>query len=76
MELVAHTQDLVASTAAPSEEYLRKLAEAPAASVFTPLSVGYLKQAFWDEVGQDEQTAVVERGFPSRNTLAKIAGDH
>jgi hypothetical protein len=77
MELVAHAQNLVASTATPLEEHLHKLAAAPVDSIFTPLSVGYLKQAFWDEVGSERQTAVVERGFPSRNTqAARNAGGH
>jgi hypothetical protein len=75
MTLAAHAQDLVASTASPSEEYLHKLAVAPIDSIFTPLSAGYLKLAFWDEVGQ-KQNATVERGFPSRNTGAKISGGY
>ena len=75
MDLVPHAQELVASMATPSEEQLHKLAGAPVTSVFTPLSVHYLKQAFWDEVGQEKHNAVVERGFPSRNTQARTAGD-
>ena len=52
MQLVPHTQELVASMASPSEEQLHKLAAAPVDSVFTPLSVCYLQLAFWNEVGQ------------------------
>jgi hypothetical protein len=79
MELVAHAQSLIASTALPSDERLHKLAAAEVDSLFTPLSAGYLKLAFWDEVGEETQHAVVERGFPSRNTQAmrsKIAGGY
>jgi hypothetical protein len=78
MELVAHTQDLVASMTTASSEHLHKFASAPVDEIFTPLSVSYLKQAFWDEV-QEEKTADVERGLPSRNTQAlskKTAGGH
>lgn len=69
MELVAHTQELISSMAMPPSESLHKLAAAPVASVFTPLSAGYLKLAFWDELGI-ESLATVERGLPSRNTSA------
>lgn len=72
MELVAHAQDLMSSMASPSSEHLHKLSSAPAGEVFTPLSVNYLKLAYWDEV------AGVERGDPSKNTWPtnKIAGGH
>ena len=79
MELVTHTQDLVASMASPSETSLHKFAAASADDVFTPLAVCYLKQAYWDEVGTDTKTAAVERGLPSRTTEAQsktTAGDH
>jgi len=79
MDLVAHAQDLVASTAPPSEMHLHKLASLSADAVFTPLSVCYLKQAFWDETGAALSTTSVERGLPSRNTWdqsTKIAGGH
>ena len=71
MELVAHAQTLVASTATPLEEHLHKLSAAPVESIFTPLSAGYLKLAFWDEVGDENLTAVVERVSPSKNTQAQ-----
>ena len=68
MELVAHAQDLMSSMASPSGE-LHKLSAAPAGDLFTPLSASYLKLAFWDEVGVEQQaSAGVERGLPSRNT--------
>jgi hypothetical protein len=79
MELVAHAPSFIASTALPSDGRLHKLAAAPVEALFTPLSVGYLKLAYWDEVGDDSQHAVVERGIPSRNTQAlstKTAGGH
>jgi hypothetical protein len=47
MELIPHTQDLMA-TVAPIE--LNKLASASAEDLLTPLSAHYLKLAFWDEV--------------------------
>jgi hypothetical protein len=68
MELVAHAPELISSMAMPSHDQLYKLASAPIASVFTPLSASYFKLAFWDEV----TPASVERGFPSRNTSAMI----
>jgi hypothetical protein len=73
MELVAHAQDLIGSTAPPSSEYLHKLSSAPVGSVFTPLTASYLKLAFWDETA-----AGVERGLPSRNTrpTTKLIGEH
>lgn len=68
MELVTHAQDFMSSMATPSSE-LHKLSFAPVGDVFTPLSAHYLKLAFWDEVGVDQQaSAGVERGLPSRNT--------
>jgi hypothetical protein len=67
MELVAHAQDLVTSSAMPSSEQLRKLASMSTEAMFTPLSASYIKLAFWDEVGN----AIVERALPSRNTPAK-----
>lgn len=79
MEIVTHTQDLVASMASPSDADLRKFAAAPAESLFTPLSATYMKLAFWDEVGTESSNAAVERGYPSRNTgapLKKTAGGH
>jgi hypothetical protein len=65
MELVASTQDLLASAATPSEEELHKLASVPVGELFTPLSFQYLKTAFWDETGTGSN---VERGLPSKNT--------
>jgi hypothetical protein len=69
MELVTHTQELISSMQMPPTESLSKLAAAPVEAVFTPLSAGYFKLAFWDELGV-EPPASVERGFPSRNTSA------
>jgi intein/homing endonuclease len=68
VELVAHTQDLVASL--PPEWHLQKIAGAATHEVFTPLTVQYFKLAFWDEVPPDT-SATVERGHPSRNTSAQ-----
>ncbi len=78
MELVTHIQELIPSMAMPPSEYLCKLAMAPVESIFTPLSAGYFKLAFWDELGA-ESPATVERGLPSRNTSAirpKVAGGY
>jgi len=73
VELVAHTQDLVASL---PHEQIQKIAAASTHEVFTPLSVRYLKLAYWDEVPL-EMSATVERGYPSRNTSAqKTVGGH
>jgi hypothetical protein len=75
MELVASAQELVGSAARPSDVHLLKLANAPVAEVFTPLSFAYLTNAFLDELGDGAgggsvkaSQADVERGFPSRNT--------
>jgi hypothetical protein len=52
-----------------SDAGLKKLAQVPVNELFTSLSAAYLKNAFWDEVGDAKQaSADVERGFPSRNT--------
>lgn len=51
MELVASSQDLVASAATPSDRDLLKLAAAPLQEMFTPLSAAYLKTSFMDEFG-------------------------
>jgi hypothetical protein len=71
MELVASTQDLLASAARPSEVDLHKLAAVPVSDIFTPLSFRYLRDAFKDEMGElktAKAEANVERGLPSRNT--------
>lgn len=47
MDLIPHTQDLMA-TVAPTE--LNKLASASAEELFTPLTANYLKLAFRDEI--------------------------
>ena len=70
MNLVAHAQDLVASAAPEPSGHLHKIASASVDSVFTPLSVCYFKQAFWDEVGVTSPNAIVQRGFLSGNTPA------
>lgn len=76
MDMVAHAQDLLI-TAAPADGALMKIASAPVETVFTPLSVAYLKTAFLDEMGtpalvgdgwgKPTANANAERGFPSRN---------
>ncbi len=67
MDLVAHSQELMTLEGMPSDGH--KLASVSPEEVFTPLSVSYFNDAFWDEVGTaDTQTSTVERGIPSRNT--------
>jgi hypothetical protein len=68
MDLVAHSQEVMTLEGMPSDGH--KLASAPVDDVFTPLSVAYLHNAFWDEVGTADgnPTSSVERGSPSRNT--------
>lgn len=51
MDMVANAQDLLASTATPSDGALLKIASAPVDEIFTPLSVAYLQNAFLDELG-------------------------
>lgn len=51
----------------PDVEELHKCASVPVDQFFTPLSVAYLKNAFWDEVGVNTGTgpvAGVERVYP------------
>lgn len=52
MDMVAHTQELLPSIATGS---LLKIAAAPVEEVFTPLSVAYINNAFFDEVGVGEK---------------------
>lgn len=67
MDLVAHSQELMSMAGMPSDGH--KLASAPVDDVFTPLSVSYFNNAFWDEVGTaGDNDTNVERGLPSRNT--------
>ena len=77
MELVANTQDLIKSAAAPTDVEMHKLAEAAPEDLFTPLAYHYLNGAFRDEVPfaipykgvvENVSAASVERGLPSRNT--------
>lgn len=70
MELVANTQELIASSGLPSGDDLYKFSTAPVEEVFTPLSVAYLQSAFWDETGVEEKTSGVEKALPSKNTWA------
>jgi hypothetical protein len=49
MDLVAHVQPLLSAAIDPSDD-LYKVASAPVDDVFTPLSVAYLQDAFWNEV--------------------------
>lgn len=80
MDLVASTQQLIKSAATANDSELRKLAEAPAEDLFTPLAYCYLEGAFKDEapfaIQQEEMVekvsvAGVERGLPSRNTWTR-----
>lgn len=78
MEHVASAQDML-PTAAPADAEVQKLASASPDELFTPLSFGYFKNAFLDEVPFADaragvvqvgstSAASVQRGFPSRNT--------
>lgn len=73
MDLIAHSQPVLESSGIMSDT-LAKLAAASVSEFFTPLSVAYLQDAFWDEtsVGDTNNTVNmftgVERGLPSRNT--------
>lgn len=77
MDMVASAQDLL-PRAAPTDEEVAKLAAASPETLFTPLTVAYIKEAHLDEVpfadtpsGVVEpmnQSASVKRGSPSRNT--------
>lgn len=49
MDLVAHAQPMIGSATDPSDD-LHKVASSPVDEVFTPLSVAYLQEAFWNEV--------------------------
>jgi len=53
LDLVAHTQQLTKSISG-----LEKTAALSTSSVFTPLSVYYFNQAYWDEVGQADETGL------------------
>lgn len=76
MDLVAHSQNLLAEVAYPFQADFRKLSSASPEEIFSPLSVAYIKSAFLDEVGSRRESgqnklamlAGVERGLPSRNT--------
>lgn len=78
MELVPHSQDLIGSIAGQNAD-LMKLADEDAGSIFTPLSVAYIKDAFLDELPREstkvaQAKAAVERGIPSMNTLSGFNG--
>ena len=78
MDLVTHSQDLVASASVPGNLF-HKLSSAPVDSLFTPLTVSYLKLAFWDELQDVTETpATVERDTPrgTRGLLLKIPGGY
>jgi hypothetical protein len=65
MQFVPEAVEVGQQTGAPEE--LHKCASAPVEQLFTPLSVAYVKNAFWDEVGinQAQATTVgVERDYP------------
>lgn len=73
MNLLASAPELMSSTMMSTmDAECVKLASTPMDQLFTPLSVCYIKQAFWDEVQTDD----VERGVPSRNTAPhrKVSG--
>ena len=53
MDFVANAQSLLLSTAGSSHTSLLKIASAPVAEVFTPLSIAYLENAYWNEVGHE-----------------------
>lgn len=75
MELVAHSQDLLASGHSGSE--FQKLANAEPESIFTPLSVAYLQNAYMDAFGVPRQgvvklsTSCRGEGFPLEEHVAK-----
>lgn len=78
MELVPHSQDLIGGIAGRNVD-LTKLADADAGTIFTPLSVAYIQDAFLDELPTGsskvaQAKAVVERGTPSMNTLSAFNG--
>lgn len=66
MDMVANAQDLIASTATPSDGALLKIASAPVEEVFTPLSFAYLNNAFLDEVGVEAGGGVKKAQAASR----------
>lgn len=69
MHQISSSQSVLAQSGL-SDEGLQKVAQGAAEDVFTPLSVSYLKTAFWNEVGINKaQGADVERGLPSKSTL-------
>lgn len=50
MDIVANAQDMMNEALGPRDEELRKLSEASAGELFTPLAYQYLDSAFRDEV--------------------------
>lgn len=73
MDLVAHSQNLLASAGVDSS--LQKLASASIDDVFTPLSAAYLVEAFSEEYGSpsfDQAAAGVEKG----SSLQRTRGAH
>jgi hypothetical protein len=50
MDIVANAQEMMSGAISPRDEELRKLSEASAGELFTPLSYQYLDSAFRDEV--------------------------
>jgi hypothetical protein len=56
MDLVAHVQPLISAAIDPSDD-LHKVASTPVDDVFTPLSVAYLQDAFWNEVPVSDEGA-------------------
>ena len=65
MQFVPEAVEVGRQTGAPEE--LHKCASVPVDQLFTPLSVAYVKHAYWDEVGINQAQATVvgvERDYP------------
>jgi hypothetical protein len=72
MNVLANAQELLSAATPLSGSYIHKLASSRPDEIFTPLSVAYCQNAFWDEVDSEQSKtafAGVERGLPSRNTF-------
>lgn len=69
MNLVAHAQPTLSESGLLDGD-VQKLASEELTSLFTPLSVQYLKHAFMNELSEPTAPAVdAERGSPSRNAF-------
>lgn len=68
MDLIAHAQPMLSGV---NDSSAQKLASIQVEDLFTPMTVAYIQNAFWDELpfeGTKAASASVERGYPSRNT--------